>query len=340
MKKPSLILFILLGYFVTFSQNNTGKYYHLVNKAEEEICNDNYAKAFSYYNAAFKKVKVPFFTDLRNAFICGYYTHKPEKKLTDYAIQIHSKTGEFDDLIDSVDRDERYYRIEKAAIAGNTTVDHTLAASIDSLMAEDQKVRKKCPVYQSSCINEIRIVDSSNYFALLNLFDRYGEITEENAGRKAIFSIGIMICHSSMWCRSQLMPSLYEQVKKGTYDAREYDQSCRYFMYDDKGCNYSEELDYGASSFMIIDSILFVTCEDATTINKINQRRSEIFLDDMNAMIKKSVYWYSHREFRIGTFPMIYRDTPEAEKSIAQEQKDYIDKTYTTSSRYFDLRKN
>ena len=275
---------------------------------------------------------------MKNAFICGYYTHQSEKKLTEYAKLIHNKTNGFDDIIDSIDQDERYFRIKDVAMNSNINLYPALIANFDSLLKEDQKVRKKCPAYNSTCVDEVKKVDSLNYIKVLELLKEYGEITEDNAGSRAIYAIGIMYWHNTMWCRNPFQPFLYKQLQKGSLDARKYAEFQHYINIENH-CNFPDSANFGTSIFMIIDSILFIDCQDEATINKINKCRNEIFLDNMESMIKKTVFRYYHKNFSIGIIPMTYRDTPEEERRLAHSMKDQIDNGILTTSRYFDLRK-
>lgn len=337
MKNSLITLIFLFSSHLLFSQNNVKTYYQLVNKAELEICNNNYSKAFAIYKKAFTKLEHPFYTDVKNAFVCGYYAHKPEKKLKKFAAILTNKSNGFKDLIDSADRDERYYRIKEFAEKTKIRLDQYLVKTIDSLRKEDQKARKKCVAYKPECVADVKKADSTNRLMLVSLFEKYGDLTEENAGIRSMSAFYLLGIHNQAWCMDPFHEFLKKQVMDGTFDARIFAKT-EDRKNDHHQCTYVK-INYGVGRFQIWDSVLFIDGIDNKTKGLIDSARMNIFLDNMDNLITKTIYVLNHPEFEMGAEHNFFLFDPIEDRAYAQSMMNKIDNKEITNVIYFDLRK-
>ena len=337
MKNSLITLIFLFSSHLLFSQNNVKTYYQLVNKAELEICNKNYSKAFAIYEKAFTKLEHPFYTDVKNAFVCGYYANKPEKKLKRYAAILTNKSNGFKDLIDSADRDERYYRIKEFAEKTEITLDQYLVKTIDSLRKEDQKARKKCVAYKPECVADVQKADSTNRLMLVSLFEKYGDLTEENAGSKAMNTFWLLGIHNQAWCMDPFHEFLKKQVMNGTFDARIFTKK------EDKKNNQPQckyvKFNYGLGRFQIYDSVLFIDNLDNKNKQQIDSARKSVFLESMDELMVKTLFVFNHPEFKMGAEHSFYFNDPAEDRIWVQSMMNKIDNKEITNAIYFDLRK-
>lgn len=137
------VLFLPFGLFSQNSFRQVKMYHKLINKAELNICNENFKKANAQYKQAFKKVEAPFSIDLYNYLLLnlkletdtsitnvtlralvqrGYKLKYLKKRLDVYAFPgvVRLDTSIFD------------FRICK----------NKLAIQMDSFVMEDQQMRK------------------------------------------------------------------------------------------------------------------------------------------------------------------------------------------------------
>ena len=337
MKNSLITLIFLFSSHLLFSQNYVKTYYQLVNKAELEICNNNYSKAFKIYKKAFTKLEHPFYTDVKNAFVCGYFANKSEKNLKKYAAILTNKSNGFKDLIDSAYRDERYYRIKEYAEKTEITLDQYLVKTIDSLRKEDQKARKKCVAYKPECVADVMKADSTNRLMLVSLFEKYGNLTEENAGFRSMSAFYLMGIHNQAWCMDPFHEYIKKQVMNGTFDARIYAKT-----EDRKNtqpqCSYAK-LNYGVGGFMILDSVLFIDNLDVKNKQQIDSVRNSIFLEGMDNLITKTLFVFNHPEFEMGADHFFFVNDPVEDRIWTQSMMAKIDNKEITNAIYFDLRK-
>jgi hypothetical protein len=302
--KKLIIVIIVLIFGKGYTQNNIQKYYYFVNKAELEICNDNFPKASKYYKNAFKYNCNPFSSDVLKAFEIEYGISNNDKILEKYAALLAIRGYVMDEVLqDYGTTNNHYFSIVKSV--WDTTkiiIDKNLCRLIDSLVEKDQEVRNSECFFQGndSCIKLGVKTDSSNIEYLYQLCKR-NKMDENNVGIH-FYNAFIILRHNSYYpeCESlkKLLKLLELQTLAGNFNPRKYT-----FYEDDYYCMRSKDsAKYGSGTsnnyFITGDSSLYFSYPK--NLKEINRNRRKFFLEPFNDMIKKIIFQY--KNFNKGDF--------------------------------------
>ncbi len=210
---------LILGFLLSLNLNaqNINEFYFQVNEASKLAESEKMDSAILSYEKAFEKVEYVH-TNFLNKVLKLSETNKDEKRITNYSNRIKKQ--------------------EKGTVA-------RLKSIIDSLFAEDQKVRQKkyskASIYYWECFNdstcnketkkyreaellreEINKTDQSNTNFLLNLFETHGYIGEELIGHNS-FKVYIMLLHFGTDTNNTILqPVLNQALKEGKILPIEY----------------------------------------------------------------------------------------------------------------------
>jgi hypothetical protein len=160
------------------------KYYLLIDKAENYIMSNDYAKASKAYDDAYKLHSTMFAVDLHNALLCNVYLKKWDAcefwttKLINKGVKkdfFNSKTfGEFK-------KTTEWSHIEKKYSNYKSKINTEYKRQLDSLVVEDQKVYCSIPTgeinYAEAKENTLTVEEKFS-----SLITQYGFPTEEKLG--------------------------------------------------------------------------------------------------------------------------------------------------------------
>ena len=291
--KTLIIIVLFLFSNCLLGQNQTEKYYALVNKAELSICKKKNNQASKKYHRAFKQINMPFIRDIRNAFLCEYFGNKNRTKLERYSILLKNFGVPISDIIDSTNRSDLFYELVKIQDNSEIKYNPTLSNKVDSLLQIDQKVRKICPTYSDSCVKAVIEADSANMLALVRIERQIGKVREYSVGRLSMFYFNIMIKHWTMWQWYPLRDELLQDAKSGLYDARQFARlEDDYYMHSNGSSKHNV---YGIDSYYIVGNVLFI-CISSTEKTKLDDKRKEIFLESMDELATKTIFLLAYDE--------------------------------------------
>lgn len=265
MKRQSLII-LLLGASVCLSwgQNNPKRYYEYINKAELAYLqmsddNDWGQKAANCYEKAFAANR-PFSKDLRY-YLFLYCDYK--KGRLDVALECAHILAQRGMLWPKwYDADTAFQRT-LYLIKDTTRVitDPELVAALDSLRARDQRIRTSANRWGDDADKATAVTDSLNMQSLIELFQHYGYLNEDNAGELYANITELLFIHNSKTRTAELPFDVVEKaVKEGTYDARSYmdfyDECLNWRCPGGSVCETRYGLGFGSN--MVIGNTLFL----------------------------------------------------------------------------------
>jgi hypothetical protein len=265
MRQQSFII-LLLGASVCLAcgQNNPKKYYEYINKAELAYLqmsddNDLGQKAAQYYEKAFAANR-PFSKDLR--YYLFLYSNNKQGRL-DVALECAHILAQRGMLWPKwYDADTAFQRT-LYLIKDTTRVitDPELVAALDSLRTRDRNFRNGVRRWDDESFQAVAALDSANMQSLVELFQQYGHINEDNAGELYASTIELLFIHNSKTRTAELPFDVVEKaVKEGTYDARSYmdfyDECLTWRCSGDTICETRYGL--GFSSHIVIGNTLFI----------------------------------------------------------------------------------
>ena len=139
--------------------------------------------------------------------------------------------------------------------------DPELVAALDSLRTRDRNFRNGVRRWDDESFQAVAALDSANMQSLVELFQQYGHINEDNAGELYSSTIEIIFIHNSKTRTAELPFDVVEKaVKEGTYDARSYmdfyDECLNWRCQADTGCDTRYGL--GFNSNIVIGNTLFI----------------------------------------------------------------------------------
>jgi hypothetical protein len=265
MKKTIVILFasIILFNFLSRAQevkygiNDTlyfepteglKEYYLYVDTAEMKIVEDNYELAALYYLEAFKHKAFPFIDDLNRAWHIAHETKDTNLLKMVYEIDYQTTNLNPTEYINSI---IRYYEtidtnflhnlIPNLESISKIKANNNICCILDSLVKVDQKVRgfeNGVKVTDSINYDNLALVDSLNFYALMNLYDKYSHISfmntqgDEKCSCSYISDISSLLIHNTsrinIW-----YPIMLEQVYKGYFPGKELVNILSRYRYKD-----------------------------------------------------------------------------------------------------------
>lgn len=284
----------------TTVNENVAKYYSNIYKAEAFILKEKFSKASDSYFEAFRYLENPFQIDLYNALDCEVLSQKTDSKRLVFLVkQLMRKTGDKSIFME----DEMYKSIvdipEISTILNNTNQVYNIEfiAAIDNMVERDQGIRKKSQnenngvTYNSNFKDTIVCVDSLNYFALIELINNYGYISDELFGSiKNWGNLSLILRHNRS--RREILPVLHKSVIAGKLDARLFSAvlgDCYYL--------YNGEIPVAEVVLSRGKSILSTSRFDKKTISQIDMLRKQIYLDDYKKQISKIVWRFRNPKY-------------------------------------------
>ncbi len=207
-----------------------------------------------------------------------------------------------------------------------TTIIPSLKASLDSLRSADHRVRTS----DSISIEQMGLTDSLNMQKLVNLFETYGYINEDNAGGKAFLTIEMIFIHNSKTQKQD--PPFYileNAVRVGSMNARDYMalyDFCQYFRNaNNNPTDFSRRDSYfgtGMEQHLWEGEYLFVF--PPKNIKQVNKNRKSIMMAET---------WRDYEKKLIKTFksggagfvqvtPMQFSSTEEENESINELKRE------------------
>jgi len=265
MKRQSLIILLLgAGVCLACGQNNPKKYYEYINKAELAYLqmsdnNDLGQKAAQCYEMAFAANR-PFSKDLR--YYLFLYSFNKQGRL-DVALECAHILAQREMLWPEwYDADTAFQRtLYQIKDTTRVITDPELAAALDSLRTRDRNFRNGVRRWDDESFQAVAALDSANMQSLVELFQQYGHINEDNAGELYASTIELLFIHNSKTRTAELPFDVVEKaVKEGTYDARSYmdfyDECLTWRCSGDTICETRYGL--GFSSHIVIGNTLFI----------------------------------------------------------------------------------
>lgn len=265
MKKTIVILFasIILFNFLSLAQevkygiNDTlyfepteglKEYYLYVDTAEMKIVEDNYELAALYYLEAFKHKAFPFIYDLNRAWHIAHETKDTNLLKMVYEIDYQTTNLNPTEYINSIIRyDETidtnflHNLIPNLESISKIKANNNICCILDSLVKVDQKVRgfeNGVKVTDSINYDNLALVDSLNFYALMNLYDKYSYVSfmntqgDEKCSCSYISDISLLLIHNTsrinIW-----YPIMLEQVYKGYFPGKELVNILSRYLYKD-----------------------------------------------------------------------------------------------------------
>ena len=336
MKKLSLILLTLLLVVPLFSQtdpnfendvrllnslilntelnDSVSKYYNFVYKAENEYMKQNYKKAATYYEKAFGYLKYPFMKDLYRAIYCEKESRKNIDNLKKYLELYLSKTKKTESTYDYSRNLPLQDSIEIVKLIDTIkpVVDSSLVNYLYELRRIDQSVRLNLNYPLSEEKNNLLITtDSINYNKLLDVIDKYPNLSEEIYGTAwGAFSIILNHCRSSQDIRMYI--KLHNLVMNGQIDARNYLDAIEYSLF-----RIEEKFTWGGSwhgaeikNLDTKDKVYIFIIPNSKEEKTINKYRKKVYLEDIKSYHKKRIW-----TMQTGTY--IYNTTTMLEENDA-----------------------
>ena len=186
--KAKIILFVLaftILYLRVFSYQDTSKmeeYYRYINIAETELTKNNYQEAVSNYYKAFNKYNFLFNKDANNLSVSAVKANNDSATFVGLSILV--KRGY---PIKYIDRDELFNNFKTTHLYNQLvkiddySYNKELTLFLDSIVTEDQKVRKESKLYPKYD-PQIDYIDSMNCIAVLEYCKQNGFPDEKDIG--------------------------------------------------------------------------------------------------------------------------------------------------------------
>ena len=342
MKKVTIYFIILLSCSRLYAQlpDSLANYYQLVNKAELNIVDSNYSKAFQNYEEAFTYKKAPFGKDIYNEAICAVLldnykkTYVNFKHLLAYGYEMDSLRKK-EVLVDFFSS-ELGMKLKKDNEQKVLLYDIGLRKKYDSLFFADQYFRLKEGSYDIYG-DTIKKIDIANVAIIQKLIKDHGFPSQYQVGLYSgfsYFSIQLMIIHNCVGSHGgqffDFTDILYSAVHKGKLDAR---VALYLFTRSRKGDPY------GFAESGIVKVGVDVKKKNATDEenklsswgffklkkekeNELNRKREKIGLDSIKNDRRKVVYNLKDNRFHLvnpaGRQKFLFKSEIEAQKVLSR----------------------
>lgn len=275
-------------------------YYKHIHKAESFVLKNNLVGALEQYNAAFEYHK-PFMLDLSNARTCIYEYPKIIEKpvLIAYYRQVSGTaewaTKSYERLISK--KPEYAAQDLKGDLASIAYNDHVYF-DVDSMLLDKLKDigERDQTNFRDLEYKELRHIDSTNLFQLLELYGNFDEISERTVHKEGMNVIQSVIHHSSRYEWDHWIEILYKDVKRGYYSAYEFaDHVDNYFKNNiSRYCRNPEEtlrkVYLTESTYPLHGRFVYFD----KLLNGVPQKhvdlRTHIYLEDYTDQVRKNFY--------------------------------------------------
>ena len=286
---------MLLGTSVCLSwgQNNPKEYYKYINEAELACLqmsdeNDLGQKAAKCYEKAFAANR-PFSKDLRQYLLLYSYNKQGRMDVALECAHILAQRGML--WPKWYDADTAFQRT-LYLIKDTTRVitDPELVAALDSLRARDQRIRTSASRWGDDADKATAVTDSLNMQSLIELFQHYGYLNEDNAGELYANITELLFIHNSKTRTAELPFDVIEKaVKEGTYDARSYMDfydECLNWRWDRESA-FQSRYGLGFSSHIVIGNTLFIY--PTGDVKEIDSNRRALGVSETHADYEKKL---------------------------------------------------
>lgn len=323
MKNLIYIYFILLS--VNGFSRGVGSYYKWVQKGESYITQNKFDSAVFCYKKSFE-FNSPFSEDLRNAILSSYYGRKDSLDI----LLLTTKYLELQDIsLDSIlrlNKGARYKLLKKLTELSywknikpmldtvQPTFNLKYFEEVNKLFGTDQDIRtnKKYNFYswdEQSLLWDI--VDSLNLNRLLLINEKYGIFSEQNIGTTGFFCVYMIVFHNlkksdTRANNKELYNLLLEGVKQGEIYNKTFAHLADVYLMDarndtnhffGKDCFYCQHTGFGNKA-----SEYYFPNFNKIRIDKINNYRKEIFLDNYEAFVQKTGWMFLNRKNTMFSF--------------------------------------
>ena len=310
-----LISLVINGQNIIPAFNNTAlmpakgvkEYYENIRLAENSIVKKDTTQAIRYYVQAFDH-KSAFFYDYINAW--RLYNKKPiidSLVLLSLYKQRRLRYGADFNLEESFDRLIKenpqlntsflqYWRKNKTiqSFPFNNKLDTILIKQIKAMVKAEQDPR----MHRGKFTN----IDSANLYQIVELYKKYGDITEQMVGMEGLQNIDIMLLHISRYKLPQWIPIITDQVLKGNYSNKWYAEKIDSYIQNNISYEKESTCFYYNGGFPLLNKYLLLKEANKEFIEKVNERRAKFFLDSYQEQQSKQLW-----TFRNGPDLFIYQ---------------------------------
>jgi hypothetical protein len=316
------------------------EYYAYVDTAEMYIVDDNKELAALYYLKAFKHKAFPFIHDLNRAWYIAHETKDTNLLKMVYEIDYQTTNLNPTEYINSIIRyDETidtnflYNLIPNLESISKIKANNNICCILDSLVKVDQKVRgfeNGVKVTDSINYDNLALIDSLNFYALMNLYDKYSYISfmntqgDEKCRCSYISDISSLLIHNTsrvnIW-----YPIMLEQVYKGYFPGKELVNILSRYLYKDSVYFATRQ------GKALLDKYVIVKLSKEEEI-KANNLRKRFFMESyLDTEMKKlwifkqnfanPIFFFSPLKFE---FPSIEMLSEEKIKEYKVQQDEFI----------------
>jgi hypothetical protein len=333
-----ILCLILLVFLATAcaSQNTTiSFYYKNVFEAEDSIVEGNYSAAKELYSRAFS-YKEPFAFDLKNAINLELITQGDTAVLIDYCIKYIKSTGDTLFIYNNSQLSLYKFRdvLLNSLLGIKPDFDPELLDYLRSIEHRDQAVRDSCSkihvdfYHNPACQKEIKIVDSLNQLAVLNILKRKQNLSEACISSEGWHVIWLICLHNGAWGRDEIHRELKKKVFTGEYDTREYVYLVDRFYESDYMKEYRDSLvyndvivKYGTNNCIIINNTLFSFKFIKESNLIVNNNRKQVFLESYERFTEKYIWQFQQDIF-------MFKSTCGYMQVCNETYKNYFNKFY------------
>ena len=318
------------------------EYYRSVNKAELFFINNEYDSALSEYLKAFENKEYPFLIDEARAKDIGFKFCYDSVLISRLLLHIRAITPakrRSKDIINHIIK--KYHRKDSLFLRGLTIkldsvslvstqkvsgVNKEIQSCIDTIAYWDQKTRT-----DKSYFHYRHERDSINLFQLLELYQKFPDITEQNASYLFYEKIANVLFHNharfSLW-----YPVILKQVMSGNFYNRTFVDVLTDYYRDIK--NDPDVFGFYQGNQLFTKYLLILLDEKQEAI--VNKRREQFFLDPYLIAEKKKIWRFFYTKDSNNLFYMYpneflfplpeYIENEEERNRFLKEQEQMIDK--------------
>jgi hypothetical protein len=310
------------------------EYYKYVDTAEMKIVEGKPDDAVQYYMKAFQYKKMPFSIDENRALVLTSKS-KPDTNLIRFCMIKDFKYKNYYDNSDSLVNNLKPYfptldpnffnrmKFILDTVKRENVLYKEVKEAVDSMHEADQEARMQ------NDNTKMEIIDSLNLKRLMELYKKYGNITDYNTDRNTLEFIRIILYHNHQVEKMHIWYStMLKQVMNGSYPARLFIELMTDYYRDE----HNNENVFGfCQGLALVDKYVIMKLAPSKE-KKINNLRAKLMVEPYMNQQKKLVWefyhpHYEYNSFYFYVFKMIFSPmdacTPEeiAQNKIVQENK-------------------
>jgi hypothetical protein len=305
-------------------------YYTNIYKAQNFIIDGDFKNAAETYNYAFSFLEHPFEKDLNIALKCELKSDKNEKNIKEYIKLLMLKNEDKEKFLS----DSLYHSLSNwkdiVNVIENTKplFEKVLVDELEIIYNDDQGVREDIREYrekngyhQDSVNDLIAIVDSINYYKILQILDKYSVISEELIGNKW-GNLSIVLWHCPY--RLDAYIKLFNSVISGKLDARKFSDL---LSGSDYRINHLYELGEWTCSGEVVNmddfDLSYFIIKKRNNLETINEYRKKIYLEDYYTFHNKIFWSDKNRKLKINFYNGVNFLVDNDEFFRALKEKDF-----------------